>query len=122
MVGLSWAGFAYSWGNPHVVIPISLGAVLLLGFALYEWKGRSDGLISHAFFQRDTNFAYSIFAFGAEGWIYYGAVNPEVPKIILNLGWEMNSYAYFQARQPRFLRSHHMLRDKGQRLEVAPPS
>ncbi len=74
------------------MIPISLGAVLLLGFALYEWKGRSDGLISHAFFQRDINFAYSIFAFGAEGWIYYGAVNPVVPKIILNLGWETNSW------------------------------
>lgn len=58
-----------------------------------EWKGRSDGLIAHVFFQRNTNFALSVFAFAVEGWIYYSAVNSVVPQIVLNLGFETDSWS-----------------------------
>ena len=74
-----------------------------------EWKGRNDGLVAHVFFQKNHNFALSVFAFAVEGygphalaltrvtdlflrWIYYSAVNSVVPQIILNLGFEDNAW------------------------------
>ncbi|KAI1463464.1 MFS general substrate transporter [Daldinia caldariorum] len=92
LLGLDWAGGAYTWSNPHVAVPVSLGLVLLLSFALYEWGGRSDGLVAHVFFRKNTNFVYSVFAFAVEGWIFYSAVNSVVPQIALNLGFESNAW------------------------------
>lgn len=60
---------------------------------IIEWKGRSDGLIAHVFFQRNANFALSVFAFAVEGWIFYSAVNSVVPQIILNLGFDTDSWS-----------------------------
>ncbi|KAI1294008.1 major facilitator superfamily domain-containing protein [Xylaria venustula] len=92
LLALDWAGGAYAWSNTHVAVPLSLGLVLLVVFAGYEWKGRSDGLLAHIFFQQNANFAYSVFAFAVEGWIFYSAVNSVVPQIILELGFEKNSW------------------------------
>lgn len=58
-----------------------------------EWKGRSDGLIAHVFFQRNANFGLSVFAFAVEGWIFYSAVNSVVPQIVLNLGFDTDSWS-----------------------------
>ncbi|KAI0095896.1 MFS general substrate transporter [Daldinia grandis] len=92
LLGLDWAGGAYAWSNPHVAVPVGLGLALLVSFALYEWRGRSDGLVAHVFFRKNANFVYSIFAFAVEGWIFYSAVNSVVPQIALNLGFESNSW------------------------------
>ncbi|KAI1334417.1 MFS general substrate transporter [Xylariaceae sp. FL0016] len=93
LLGLDWAGGAYGWSNPHVAAPLSLGLVLLVAFALYEWKGRTDGLVAHIFFRQNANFAYAVFAFAVEGWIFYSAVNSVVPQIVLQLGFESDSWA-----------------------------
>lgn len=61
--------------------------------SLEEWKGRSDGLLAHVFFHRNANFALSTFAFAVEGWIFYSAVNSVVPQVVLNLGFETDSWA-----------------------------
>ncbi|KAI1647372.1 MFS general substrate transporter [Daldinia loculata] len=92
LLGLDWAGGAYAWSNPHVAVPVGLGLMLLVSFALYEWRGRSDGLVAHVFFRKNANFVYSIFAFAVEGWIFYSAVNSVVPQIALNLGFENNAW------------------------------
>ncbi|KAI1407673.1 MFS general substrate transporter [Hypoxylon sp. FL1857] len=92
LLALDWAGGAYAWSSPHVAVPLSLGLAMLVGFALYEWKGRSDGLVAHVFFRKNANFAYSVFAFAVEGWIFYSAVNSVVPQIALNLGFESDSW------------------------------
>lgn len=34
-----------------------------------------------------------MFAFAVEGWIYYSAVNSIVPQIILNLGFDTDSWS-----------------------------
>jgi hypothetical protein len=68
-----------------------LGYKLSINIVL-EWKGRSDGLVAHVFFRRNANFALSVFAFAVEGWIFYSAVNSIVPQIVLNLGFETNSW------------------------------
>ncbi|KAI0100456.1 MFS general substrate transporter [Hypoxylon sp. NC0597] len=92
LLALDWAGGAYSWSSPHVAVPLGLGLAMLVGFTLYEWKGRSDGLVAHVFFRKNANFAYSVFAFAVEGWIFYSAVNSVVPQIALNLGFESDSW------------------------------
>lgn len=33
-----------------------------------------------------------MFAFAVEGWVFYSAVNSVVPQIVLNLGFEANSW------------------------------
>ncbi|KAI8944708.1 major facilitator superfamily domain-containing protein [Xylaria longipes] len=92
LLALDWAGGAYRWSDTHVAVPLSLGLVLLVGFAGYEWKGRSDGLVAHVFFRQNANFVYAVFAFAVEGWIFYSAVNSVVPQIILQLGFEADSW------------------------------
>ncbi|KAJ2993566.1 hypothetical protein NUW58_g1806 [Xylaria curta] len=57
-----------------------------------KWKGRSDGLVAHIFFQQNANFVYSVFAFAVEGWIFYSAVNAVVPQIVLHLGFESDAW------------------------------
>ncbi|KAI1774455.1 MFS general substrate transporter [Hypoxylon cercidicola] len=92
LLALDWVGGAYAGSNPHVAVPLSLGLVMIVGFAIYEWRGRSDGLVAHVFFRQNANFAYSVFAFGVEGWIFYSAVNSVVPQIALNLGFESDAW------------------------------
>lgn len=59
---------------------------------MYEWKGRTDGIVAHVFFKGSPNFALSCFAFAVEGWIFYSAVNSVTPQIVLNLGFETSSW------------------------------
>src|ERR1700761_1673210 len=85
LMALDWAGGTFPWSDPHVVAMLVIGLVLLVVFCLYgkryhpkfpagysfilslEWKGRSDGLVAHVFFQGNHNFALSVFAFAVEG-------------------------------------------------------
>jgi len=92
LMALNWAGGTFPWSDPHVVALLLVGLALLVAFCLYEWKGRSDGLVAHVFFQGNHNFALSVFAFAVEGWIFYSAVNSVVPQIILNLGFESSAW------------------------------
>jgi len=92
LLSLDWAGGAYPWHDAHVVAPLTIGLVALIGFAVYEWKGRNDGLLAHVFFRGGPNFSLSVFAFAVEGWIFYSAVNNVTPLVILNLGFETSSW------------------------------
>ncbi|KAJ4370022.1 hypothetical protein N0V83_005786 [Neocucurbitaria cava] len=71
LLALNWAGGSYPWS---------------------KWKGRSDGIVAHVFFSTGPNFWLSTFAFATEGWIYYSAVNSVIPQMILNMGFEDNSW------------------------------
>ncbi|KAG9195027.1 hypothetical protein G6011_00147 [Alternaria panax] len=92
LLALNWAGGAYPWSNPHVCANLAVGIVLFIAFCLYEWKGRSDGIVAHVFFSTGPNFWLSTFAFAIEGWIYYSAINAVTPQLILNVGFEDNSW------------------------------
>ena len=39
MAGLEWGGYQYRWKSAHVLVPLILGAVLLIAFAVWEAKG-----------------------------------------------------------------------------------
>ncbi|KAK1059495.1 hypothetical protein LTR33_013141 [Friedmanniomyces endolithicus] len=92
LLALDWAGGAYAWSDAQVAAPLGIGFGLLVLFCLYEWKGRSDGMVAHVFFKGSPNFALSCFAFAVEGWIFYSAVNSVTPQIVLNLGFESSSW------------------------------
>ncbi|KAJ7600789.1 major facilitator superfamily domain-containing protein [Mycena floridula] len=92
LLALNWAGGTFKWSDAHILGPLVIGIVLLGLFGLYEWKGRSDGIVAHVFFSRGPNFPLSTFAFAIEGFIFYSAVNSIVPQIVLNLGWESNAW------------------------------
>ncbi|KAI5861128.1 MFS general substrate transporter [Durotheca rogersii] len=92
LLALNWAGGAYHWSDPHVAAPLSVGLAMLVCFGVYEWKGRSDGLIAHIFFKQNANFAYSTFAFVVEGWVFYSAVNSVIPQIVLHLDFAPDSF------------------------------
>lgn len=92
LLALNWAGGSYGWSDVHVVAPLVVGFVLLIGFCLYEWKGRADGIVAHVFFKGSPNFALATFAFAVEGWIFYSAVNSITPQIVLRLGFESNAW------------------------------
>jgi len=92
LLALDWAGGTFPFSDPHVAVPLAVGLFFLVVFCLYEWKGRSDGLLAHVFFRGSPNFLLSIFAFAVEGWIFYSAVNSITPQIILNLGFETSAW------------------------------
>ncbi|KIW16356.1 hypothetical protein PV08_06407 [Exophiala spinifera] len=65
-IGLQFSGNPYSWRDGPVLGPFIVGVCLLITFCLYEWLGRSDGLLHHGLFQ-DRNFAIALFAIFTEG-------------------------------------------------------
>ncbi|KIW17942.1 hypothetical protein PV08_05137 [Exophiala spinifera] len=91
LMALNWASGLYSWSNPHVVAPLTIGIVCLLLCGVYEWKGRADGLLAHVFFERGLNFPLALFITMVEGWIYYSAVNTIMNQMTFYLGWETDS-------------------------------
>lgn len=92
ILALDWTGGTYAWSDAHVGAPLGIGLGLLVAFCLYEWKGRTDGIVAHVLFSKGYNFPLSVFAFAVEGWIFYSAVNSITPQILLNLGWESTSW------------------------------
>ncbi|KAK1912184.1 hypothetical protein P3342_009783 [Pyrenophora teres f. teres] len=92
LLALNWAGGAYPWSNPHVCANLVVGIALFIAFCVYEWKGRSDGIVAHVFFSTGPNFWLSTFAFAIEGWIYYSAINSVTPQLILNVGFESRAW------------------------------
>ncbi|EJD40163.1 MFS general substrate transporter [Auricularia subglabra TFB-10046 SS5] len=92
LISLDWAGTTFPWHDAHVAAPLTIGLVLLATFCVYEWKGRSDGLVAHVFFNWGPNFPLAIFGMAVEGWVFYSAVNSIVPQIVLNVGFESNAF------------------------------
>lgn len=39
MMGMQWGGYQYKWGSAHVLVPLILGAVLLVAFVFWEVYG-----------------------------------------------------------------------------------
>ncbi|KAF2183900.1 MFS general substrate transporter [Zopfia rhizophila CBS 207.26] len=93
LLGLNWGGGSYPWKSAYVLAPLIIGILLLAFFGVYEWKGRSDGLVAHVLFARGRNFLMAMIAMVMEGWIFYGAFNNIIPQVILNLGFESTGLA-----------------------------
>ncbi len=71
IVGLSWSQNPYEWTNAHILATFIIGCVFTIAFALYEWKGTSDGILAHELFARDRNFALASGIMFVEGGVFY---------------------------------------------------
>lgn len=73
LVGLSWSQNPYEWPNSHIIAPFIIGCVMLIAFGIYEWKGRTDGMLHHDLFKNDRNFALSLVIIVVEGAVFFSA-------------------------------------------------
>ncbi|KAF2176562.1 MFS general substrate transporter [Zopfia rhizophila CBS 207.26] len=95
LMALNWSSGTYAWSDPHVAAPFGIGLGFLMLFGIYEWKGRSDGLCAHVFFQSGRNFSLSVFAMTVEGWMFYSAVNTITVQMPFYLEWQTDSLLIF---------------------------
>lgn len=71
-LGLLWAENPYPWKDAHVLVPLLIGAALLIILAVYSTRFKKDGLFHHALFH-DRNFPISVIASAIEGMGYMTA-------------------------------------------------
>lgn len=71
-VALSWSRNPYPWTNVRIIIPFFLGAVLMIAFALYEWRFRKDGIFHHGLLI-DRNMWIALATIFAEGVAFFAA-------------------------------------------------
>jgi drug/metabolite transporter (DMT)-like permease len=45
VLALTWAGGEYSWSSAHVLASLVVGAVMSVGFVLWQWKGTHVPLV-----------------------------------------------------------------------------
>ena len=51
LTGLNLGGGLYTWSDGHVLGTLIPGAVILVCFGIYEWKGTKTGILNHELFQ-----------------------------------------------------------------------
>lgn len=51
LTGLNLGGGLYTWTDGHVLGTLVPGIVVLLAFAIFEWKGTKTGILNHELFQ-----------------------------------------------------------------------
>ncbi|RSH79191.1 uncharacterized protein EHS24_001230 [Apiotrichum porosum] len=73
LAGLSLGGNPWPWGDYRVLVPLVLGIVFLVVFAVYEWKGTSTGILHHQLFKRRT-FAVCIVLIFIEGILLFSVM------------------------------------------------
>jgi MFS family permease len=71
-IGLQWYGNPYSFTEAPVLAPFIIGVGLIIGFGLYEWRGRCHGILHHALFQH-RNFALALGIVFIEGLAFFTA-------------------------------------------------
>ncbi|KAK0391873.1 hypothetical protein NLU13_1371 [Sarocladium strictum] len=71
-IGLQFYGNPYSFQDAAVLGPFIVGVCLLIAFSLYQWLGRSDGLVHHGLF-RDRNFAIALVGIFTEGSAFFAS-------------------------------------------------
>lgn len=73
-VGLSWSQNPYLWTDAHVLATFLVGCALLVGFVVYEWKFKKDGMVHHGLFSH-RNFAIALGGVFVEGLVFFAANN-----------------------------------------------
>ncbi|WAO91432.1 MFS domain-containing protein [Fusarium falciforme] len=71
-IALSWSKNPYPWSDAHIIAPFVLGMVLIIGFILYEWLVKKDGIFNHAVFTH-RNIVISLLAVWIDGVSFYTA-------------------------------------------------
>ena len=80
LLGLNWGGGRFAWASAAVMAPLIIGLCTILAFGVWEWKGRTDGIVDHRIFRLGRNFAIATFALAVEGWVYFTNVAAYIPQ------------------------------------------
>ena len=78
LTGLSLGENPWPWNNARVVSTLVIGAVLLIAFGLYEWKGTSEGIAHHDLFKRGRTYGVLVVLMFIEGIGIFTFVGPTV--------------------------------------------
>lgn len=65
----------YPWRSAQILAPLIAGSLLLISFAIYEWKFTRTGMLHHDLFSRGRNFAIAELCILAEGITFFAANN-----------------------------------------------
>ncbi|KAI2601865.1 MFS general substrate transporter [Hypoxylon sp. NC1633] len=68
LLALDWAGGAYAWSSPHVSVPLALGLVLLVSFALHVFAFVIRAVYSTAPLIRPCRISFLNLAFESNLW------------------------------------------------------
>ena len=73
-IALAWSQNPYSWKNAHILGPFICGVLLLIAFAIYEWRFKSDGMFHHGLF-KNRNFPLTLVLIFTEGLSFFTTTN-----------------------------------------------
>ena len=73
-MALAWSKNPYAWSNAHVCATFVASTVLILGFSVYEWRFKTDGILNHSLFQ-NRNFPLSMLLIFCEGLAFWALNN-----------------------------------------------
>jgi heme/copper-type cytochrome/quinol oxidase subunit 3 len=64
LAGLGLGGNPWSWTSIRVLTTLTLGLAFILGFAFYEWKRTTAGILSHDLFRggKEAGRSFAIYA------------------------------------------------------------
>lgn len=71
-LGLVWAQNPFPWSSSHVLAPLIIGIVTLIGLVVHQLFFKKDGLIHHDLFKKDRNFAISLVCIAVDGMAFFG--------------------------------------------------
>ncbi|KPI34758.1 uncharacterized protein AB675_2 [Cyphellophora attinorum] len=78
LTGLVLGGNQFPWSSARVIALLAVGAVLLVGFGLWEWKGTDSGIFHHDFFRGNRamaqSFALCLLLMFLEGVLFFSVV------------------------------------------------
>ncbi|KAL2823598.1 major facilitator superfamily domain-containing protein [Aspergillus cavernicola] len=83
LVALHYGGNPDPWDSAKVLAPLILGIVCIFTFAVWEWKGTSDGLLRHDLFEH-RNYATTLLAIFTAGMVFFGGQS-YIPQEVLYL-------------------------------------
>ncbi len=73
-MALVWSNNPYDWSNSHVFATFVASIVLIVGFFVYEWRFKTDGVLNHRLF-KNRNFPLSMLLIFCEGLAFWATNN-----------------------------------------------
>ena len=73
-MALVWSNNPYEWSNSHVFATFVVSVVLIVGFFVYEWRFKTDGVLNHGLFE-NRNLPLSMLLIFCEGLAFWATNN-----------------------------------------------
>jgi hypothetical protein len=77
LVALQSGGYTHPWGSGYVLGTLIVGIVLIIAFALWEWKGAKLPIVPRELFQGQRTIGVSFLLSFVAGMNFYSLINCE---------------------------------------------